>query len=183
MNNDHRIELSRLKECLEYNQLTGELLWKNRPLSHFCNSRVCNSWNAKHAGKIAGNIKHAGEDRTQYIAVKIDRITFSAHRLIYAIVKGEWPDLVIDHIDGNGTNNRWSNLRVCSQKENMQNLVVRKNNKTRITGIHWHKAFSGWAVCRKGFRNLYIRDFFEACCIRKAWELETDFKVRPRLTA
>lgn len=47
------------------------------------------------------------------------------HRLIFDLEPGErWPDgerIVIDHIDRNPLNNRRSNLKLCTQKENCAN--------------------------------------------------------------
>ena len=49
---------------------------------------------------------------------------FLIHRLVYQTFIGELKDeLVIDHIDGNRTNNHYLNLRLCTQKENIQNAL------------------------------------------------------------
>lgn len=47
-----------------------------------------------------------------------------AHRLVWLFVTGHLPAQFIDHIDGNPANNRISNLRECTLKENSQNMVV-----------------------------------------------------------
>ena len=46
------------------------------------------------------------------------------HRVIWAIVYGEWPSENIDHIDGNRANNSVANLRLVTKTQNMQNLAV-----------------------------------------------------------
>lgn len=53
---------------------------------------------------------------------KIRRIHL--HRLIMDCPKG----LFIDHIDGDGLNNKRNNLRIVTHKENMQNKHIRANN-------------------------------------------------------
>ncbi|WP_144028225.1 HNH endonuclease [Paenibacillus ferrarius] len=58
-------------------------------------------------------------------------------------------NIVVDHIDGNESNNQKSNLRICTHPENMKN---RKKNKTyanrkptsKYKGVYWYKANQCW---------------------------------------
>ena len=59
-------------------------------------------------------------------------IAIIAARLIMDVTD---KNLEVDHIDGNTSNNRKSNLRVVSHLENMQNKKIYKNNTSGTTGV------------------------------------------------
>jgi hypothetical protein len=61
--------------------------------------------------------------------------TYAAHRLIWFLVTGRWPKYDIDHIDRNGNNNGFHNLREATRRQNCQNQIVRKNNKLKVKGV------------------------------------------------
>lgn len=64
-----------------------------------------------------------------------------AHRLIFALIEGRWPgeDLEIDHKNGIGTDNRWSNLREVTSQENSLNTRTKINEYSRRPrrGYYW----------------------------------------------
>lgn len=64
----------------------------------------------------------------------------SMHRMIMDAKKGE----VVDHINHNKIDNRKQNLRVCTYEDNSRNQSLRKNNKSGINGVHWHKNVKRW---------------------------------------
>lgn len=61
----------------------------------------------------------------------------------------------VDHIDGDPLNNQRSNLRICSQAENVQNSRIRSDNKSGFKGVSFHARSGKWqaSICTKGSRN------------------------------
>lgn len=66
---------------------------------------------------------------------------YKSHRAVWLYVTGKWPDGDIDHIDGNGLNNRFDNLREVTRSVNCRNQVRRSSNKTGISGVSWCNAY------------------------------------------
>ena len=67
-------------------------------------------------------------------------LTVRMHRLITNAPKG----MVADHINHNGLDNRKSNLRVCTNAENMRNQHSQKGGTSIYKGVCWHKASGKW---------------------------------------
>ena len=62
------------------------------------------------------------------------------HRLFLSPEDSE----VIDHIDGNGLNNRRNNIRICSVTENNWNTKVSRANRSGYAGVHWDRRKGKW---------------------------------------
>lgn len=69
-------------------------------------------------GREVGSVTSCG-----YVALCIDHRKYYAHRLAWAYLNGYWPAGDIDHIDGNRQNNRISNLRPATRRENLQSSM------------------------------------------------------------
>ncbi len=66
---------------------------------------------------------HATECRGRcYAATVIDGKSVAMHRMLMSPPRG----MVVDHIDGNGLNNRRSNLRLCTPTQNRRNTRPRR---------------------------------------------------------
>lgn len=77
------------------------------------------------------------------------------HRLVMGNPKG----MIIDHIDGDTMNNRKSNLRVCTFRENCRNRKMHRGNTSGYRGVTWVEKEQKWMayihidMCKK-FKNL-----------------------------
>lgn len=109
---------ARLKELLDYDPLTGGLVWK------FHQRRT------DYIGKEAGSRQRDG-----HRAVRIDFKLYMTHRLIWMLQTGEDPkDIEVDHKDRNPLNNCWSNLRLATRSQNTCNRKVNAG-KTLPKGV------------------------------------------------
>jgi hypothetical protein len=70
-----------------------------------------------------------------YVKVRIAGRAYSAHRLAYLYMTGEWPKGQIDHKDLNKANNAWANLRQCLPRENLGNRGLQANNTSGLKGV------------------------------------------------
>jgi len=129
---------SEISVYLDYDPETGVFIWKTRSKLHFVNARAWSTWNARFAGKVAGN-QCAGRYRNICLGYR----TFQAHRLAWLIVHGEWP-VHIDHINGDKGDNRIANLRSVSNAENRKNQATRKDNTSGVQGVYWDRRNQKW---------------------------------------
>lgn len=85
------------------------------------------------------------EHGTSYIYSRhyVEQKRVTLHRFIL----GDIPkDKFVDHIDGDGLNNRRSNLRIVTHQENMQNLSTRRDNGTGRRGVYYEKSRNKYAA-------------------------------------
>jgi hypothetical protein len=73
-----------------------------------------------------------------YLSVSIGRKQYLAHRVIFMMKKGYWPQHV-DHIDHNKANNSWNNLREVQQEVNNRNMPKQANSTTGHVGVSFMK--------------------------------------------
>jgi len=143
--------------------------WRERTQNMFCKAGYQKSWNARHAGKEAFTCVCNG-----YKTGHVLKNACTAHRVIWALVKNQWPAGEIDHINGNRSDNRIENLRCVSFGENQRNRSIFKNNTSGLCGVHWDKSRNKWkAVIHIGGKpkNLGRFDLFdEAVLARKRAE-------------
>ena len=122
-----------LCSVLHYEPDTGVFTWTNKKY---------------HIGRTAGANTAYG-----YRTIHIDGQNYFAHRIAFKMMEGREPLEEIDHINNDGTDNRWSNLREATRSENLLNRAMSKDR-----GALWHtneqgrkvRTELGKAVRRKG---------------------------------
>lgn len=119
-----RIPVEELREIFDHTE--GKLFYKPRPRNHFTSKAAHSAWR-RFIGRRAG-CPHP-QRNTSYEQVKVTHkgkiFRLLSHIIIWTLETGEYPEEVIDHIDGDGLNNIISNLRSTSQSENIKNRIVR----------------------------------------------------------
>jgi hypothetical protein len=126
------IEIEILREFLDYDNETATLYWKERDRKWFNHDKYHYTWNKRFAGKPAGRKKGINGG---YKTLAMFDQSYRYHRVIWALVHGEWPEHFIDHIDGDPTNNKIENLRPVSNSENSANRKKVTSN-TGFKGVH-----------------------------------------------
>ena len=76
-----------------------------------------------------------------YPATNIDGGLARLHRLLITDVP---VGLVVDHINRNKRDNRRTNLRLVTQKENCHNASTRSNNTSGVPGVFFDKRANRW---------------------------------------
>ena len=118
-----------LAECFDYDPATGVLTWRARPREHFRTEGGYKSWTARFRGKAAGSVV----DGRRIIAL-VDH-NWHSQRVIWKLVTGEDPAALIDHRNGDGTDDRWENLRAATKQQNQHNGPMKSRNTTGFKGV------------------------------------------------
>lgn len=132
------IDIEHLRSLLSYDQLTGIMTWKTRH----------------------NNNKRGGKIQNGYVRIKIEGRFYEGHRVAWALHYGAWPDVEIDHEDGNKANNSIKNLRIATKLQNQRNRRLQKNNTTGYKGVIKHNGTEKWgAQIRFGGRQHRLGTF------------------------
>lgn len=111
------------------------------------------------AGSIAGSLHKA------YSQVRVDGGLYAVHRVIWQMHHGYLsPDMVVDHIDGDTTNNKIDNLRLITDVMNQRNKRKHKNNRSGFMGVSFNKGgawVSSWydESGKQKYKYFYLKDY------------------------
>ena len=117
-------------------------------------------------GSIAGSFKTNG-----YIQIEIKGKKYLAHRLAWLYITGEMPKDMIDHINNNKSDNRFSNLRESNRSQNKMNTPIRKDNKCGYKGVVFKDKYNKFeARIRINKTLIYLGLFLTAKDASEAYE-------------
>jgi hypothetical protein len=131
--------------CEEANALfeyrNGQLFWK-------VNTK------ARKAGDLAGCPNNQG-----YWRVGVKNKQYRIHRVIW-VMHGNKPVDVLDHIDGDPSNNRIENLRAANHSTNLFNTKTQARNSHGVKGLRWRSSRKSWiGVVRYREKQFYTASF------------------------
>jgi len=157
----NQLTQNRLCELLEIDVEKGIFVWK-----HTMGGKA-------KKGQEAGSLTNQG-----YVQIRIDQEDYLAHRLMWFYVYGAFPILQIDHIDRDRKNNKITNLRIATQKQNSENMFREKTNTSGFRGVRKEQRLKSkpWsATITHNYKQKhlgYYATIEEAVAARKAAEDE-----------
>lgn len=103
--------------------------------------------------RVSGVYRTHPTARTPYVRLRGGR-TIYAHRVIAERMEGRklHRHEKVDHINGNGTDNRRENLRVVSHSDNLVNRSGWRNSSSKYKGVTFYKRDGNWQskICPHG---------------------------------
>lgn len=168
-------------ESLELND--EGVFWKRRPLSHFNCKRGCSVFNGRYAGTKAGTLlSPLNQYRIIWITYRGFKYQILEHIVVWLLHNGVYPKLNVDHLDGDGLNNKIENLVEKTVSENMHNKHMYSNNKSGYVGVIWYERYSKWRAygTHAGVKKTigYYEELEKAILARQNWEEGKNFTER-----
>ncbi len=121
-----------IKQWLNYDKNTGIFTWKAERTGVGHGPK-------KVIGAEAGWAQESGRRQ-----IRINKKDYYAHRLAWLYEYGYMPSEFLDHIDGDPSNNRISNLREATASQNAQNTKLSSINTSGYRGVSWRKNRNKW---------------------------------------
>lgn len=134
MKKRYPVNVSVVREFLSYDPETGVFHW------------IKNTGYLNKVGRTAGCSTSMG-----YVQIGLRGNRLLGHRLAWLFMTGDWPKHEVDHIDGNRSNTRWSNLRAADRQQNARNVAIHSDNKSGLKGVSLTRGFKWTAqICIDG---------------------------------
>ena len=135
------LDQATLRSLVHYDPETGVFTWLRREEA----DRHSKAWNTRYASKNAGSIMSHG-----YVEITLGtgekRERYTAHRLAWLYIHGEFPEGQIDHANRDRADNRICNLRLATQTQNNHNMSLRSDNTSGAKGVCWVAKLKKWLV-------------------------------------
>lgn len=135
---------------LEYTENSPSgLIWKIDILSGKNKKQVSK-------GDFAGSIKSL----ENYWCIGLEGKLYQAHRIVAVLNGLDVTDKIVDHLDGNGLNNKISNIRIIDKKFNARNQKKYSTNSSGVCGVHIDKSKNSFtAAVNFHFNKRKVKSF------------------------
>ncbi len=167
------LDAEKARELFDYDPETGIVTLKK---DHF----------RKSAGQRAGRADGNGR------AISFLGLDYTEHKFIVLLVTGQMPasDLLVKHINGVNSDNRWENLKVCKpvirEEAPVASVKPPKPDKTSVRGIHFLRDSRKYTLSIKVDGEMKVvgefDEFREAFVMKNRLEKEV-IEARKRLLA
>lgn len=144
MNKQDKLSSELLRQVIHYEPETGVF------------TRIKASWSRPDTTGVVANKGNS----IGYRQISINGIQYQEHRLAWLYMTGSWPMGQIDHLNGDGKDNRWSNLRDVCPRTNAENQrKARSDNGLGILGVYPNKKRFMAKISYGGKKNVYLGTF------------------------
>jgi len=126
-------------------------------------------------------ILHPSNSGNGYLVYRLFKNKFgkrlSGHQIVAMAFLNHIPDsysLVIDHINGIGTDNRLLNLRIVTHAQNLSVCYKREKHgcTSSFRGVSWHKPYKKWrANITKDGKSKHIGYYFTEMEAHEAYQI------------
>lgn len=93
------------------------------------------------AGQRAGAVRPDG-----YRSICHNGKTYQEHHLVWCIVYGSMPSMLIDHVNGVRDDNRIENIRLADRMQNAANADKWNTNTSGYKGVSFNKRSQKWVA-------------------------------------
>lgn len=139
-----KIDLIALNDYLRYDEEAGKLYLKKSATNR-----------RKLAGDEVGYMTTDG-----YLAFNYRHHIYRVHRVIYAMHYGKQPPRILDHMNGDKTDNRITNLRPATVSQNNRNRGANKGGSSKYKGVSVSSDGKKWQahICTN-LKRMYLGTF------------------------
>ena len=166
------IPVAFLRECFDYDRLSGAFAWRARPDDHFSTQALRTRWARHWVGRPAFTKVSSRGYLTAVVTFEGREVQLSAHRVAWALVVGAWPELQIDHANRRTRDNRFSDLREATQSQNNANRCGMPGTASGLKGVSICRRTGRWKATIQRDGSMKHLGYFDAA--EKAHAAYTD---------